>query len=336
MTKTSNKTILIFLIVSAITISLLTSGCSGVGGQKKENKEQLPEDYRTGTQGLYMEFMPNMPPAKLYAEDPESLQVLVRIQNKGAQDILSTSSDMRIQLQGFDPRLIPMTPDQSMLGSTLAGKSTPYPQGAMGFMQWKATAIEFPGNTFSPVFQATVCYKYQTIATPLVCIDPNPYTAIAQDKVCTVHDIPLAGGQGGPVAVTKIEESINQKTKKVLFRIYVANVGGGTVLSPTSARAMDNCRQKTLGVSDIDRVKIRPSLGKGPEVVCSPDEIFLINGQGVATCEMSFADVASAGQSQTAYLTQLKIILDYGYTSSISKPVQIITMGTARDGRQNP
>ena len=88
--------------------------------------------------------------------------------------------------------------------------------------------VPFGADKYSPEILVTACYRYKTIADPKVCIDPNPFRAVQERKVCEVRDQSLGGGQGAPVAVTKIEEQVG--SDKIHFRIFIQNVGDGEVI----------------------------------------------------------------------------------------------------------
>ena len=55
------------------------------------------------------------------------------------------------------------------------------------------------------------------MADVVVCIDPDPYSVVQEQKVCNIGDVSVSGGQGAPIAVTRIEEEVG--SDKIYFRI---------------------------------------------------------------------------------------------------------------------
>ena len=58
-----------------------------------------------------------------------------------------------------------------------------------------------------------------------MCIDPDVVGLKVRQKICAVKDISLSGGQGAPIAITKIEpvmvpEVDNQNIKYAVFNLH--------------------------------------------------------------------------------------------------------------------
>src|SRR3989344_5709015 len=166
-------------------------------------------------------------------------------------------------ISGFDPTLgiIPLD-DIGCFGDGVEGKSKYNAEGGY-------TVIEFPPKPkiptiatgcpniagysqivlpdgvdyYKPNLVATACYEYYTEASPMVCIDPDPY-AERTDKACRVGGIGtalgkgaksyvaavegIAGGQGAPLTITNVEEEA--MPGRAQFKIYVQNTGGVEVM----------------------------------------------------------------------------------------------------------
>ena len=155
----------------------------------------------------------------------------------------------------------------------------------------------------------TACYPYVTNANAPVCIDPDPTSN--DDDACTAKDISLSGGQGGPVAITHIDEGSSRDT--IRFTITVENVGSGTIISKSKIGTCTNLR-----LNDIDVVSISADPISGRGVTCKPNPIRLNNGQGVAYCS---APLGNLGPN--AFTGFLIVNLDYGYKESISKSISV-------------
>jgi len=304
------------MIQKIITIVLLVliAGCTtGI------TQNNIPNDFHTGTQGIVLNIVQNAPPSKIYKGD--HLTVSVELFNKGAYPA-SGNFQGKLEISGFDTSAINGAWDNgNEMPADLRGKSMYDPAGGYDIMSYDADSVSVPFNADSYPADLIVhsCYRYETQASPLVCIDPQPYEAVSEAKVCQVGDISLSGGQGAPIAVTKIEEEVGADT--IYFRIYIKNVGDGTVINPLS---YNNC-PFDLKYEDLNKVtvNIRTSFDTGPR--CTPagtssDPVNLIDGQGVIFCSFRKPN------SVSAYQTPLSIDVDYAYSSSVTKHFEIINV----------
>lgn len=296
-------------LIPIITILLITiiSGCSSSSTQKSDFSN---DKYFTGNQGIVLSFLPDAPPIKLFKGD--DLVVMVQYYNKGATDVNGGT----IYLTGYDTKYITLSPSQININAV--GKSINNPDGNIPYIETsKSNSIRMPEDTdsFRQKIQATACYKYKTTASAEICIAPNSYITL-QNPVCEVKPtIGLAGGQGGPVAVTKVEQEI--MGNRVQFKIFFQNVGGGTVMDQY---AISNCHT-SLEITDADKVDIVRVSFSDKTLTCQPDNpIMLQNGQGFVYCYYS-GDIG-----KSAYITQLKVELEYGYRSSIEKEITIYSL----------
>ncbi len=293
------------LLSSILTlIIIIISGCSSSSTSKSELGN---EKYFTGNQGIVLNFLQDAPPTKLFEGD--DLVVMIQYFNKGATDVNGGT----IYLTGYDTKYITLSPSQININAV--GKSINNPDGNIPYIQTsKSNSIRMPEDTdsFRQKIQATACYQYKTIASAEICIAPNAFTTM-QNPVCTVKPvISLAGGQGGPVAVTKVEQEI--MGNRVQFKIFFQNTGGGTVIDQY---AISNCHT-SLDIQDVDKVDIIRASFSDKTLTCQPDNpIMLQNGQGFVYCYYN-GDIGDS-----AYITQLKVELEYGYRNSIEKEITI-------------
>lgn len=293
-----------FVIVLSI---LLLAGCTN-----KTNK--YATDYYTGTQGVEISFMPGVPPNLMYEGD--ALEVVLQLDNKGTYPEEGAPQG-KVFLTGFDLNAINgLWEDQNLFPKDLPGKSPVNPLGSRGLKVYKDGEIRVPfdNERYETQLQATVCYKYRTTATPSMCIDPEPNNII-QNKACTVSTKSLAGGQGAPVALTRLEPRITQD--EVFFTAYVENVGGGKVVT---LNGFSNC-PFDLDYRDVDQVLVSMRTQFGGVGDCNPkgtsaDPVRLVGGGGVITC--SFKNPGGA-----AFTTPVEVLIDYAYTKSIKKPLEI-------------
>ena len=191
-------------IIAVLLVILLIAGCTGLKRGKEPSRGTY--DFRVGSDGLELNVLPGTPPPQLYEGD--NLNLIVEYTNKGAYDI----SNGKMYISGYDPKYIQFFPDQ-LSSFNAEGKSAFNPEGELSQVAvFEDTSVSLPPNTeiFPQTFKVTACYAYKTLANALVCIDPDPFSIQAEDKVCVVRSISL-GTQGAPVAVTKIEEVVSKR-----------------------------------------------------------------------------------------------------------------------------
>lgn len=309
------KIILIILIL----LLFFSFGCT----QKTE--ENI--DYRTGTQGIVMNFMTDMPPAKMYDNMP--IDLVVEIKNKGAYPqptsitgwaIIITPGTKGIgamYLSGFDDTLIMGMPKQMSIPN-LEGKNPYNLEGGYDVVSFRGNIINFDSrniDSYNANFLVTSCYNYETIASETVCVDPEPYSTKEKTKVCTIPpSYSLSGGQGAPVAVTKIEETV--LSDKIQFKIYMKNLGDGKIIDKN--RLNIDCPY-SLDYTNLNKVYVSGRVS-GYSLSCKPNNpINLINEEGSVVCT-----VPKPAMSKSAYTTPLQVKLEYGYSSSIQKSVEIL------------
>lgn len=298
-----------------IVLLLVFTGCG-----KGPSTQNIKEDYHTGTQGIEISFIANAPPSRVYEGD--NLDLSVELKNKGAYPA-GKNLQGKLEVSGFDPASIRGSWDGgNTMPTGLEGKSQYNPEGGYAVMTYKDRSgvhVPFDADYYEPNILVHSCYKYETVADVMVCIDPNPYDVVQEKKVCNIHDVSISSGQGAPIAITKVEEEVG--SDKVYFRIYVSNSGGGSVMLPS---AYSDC-PFNVDLEDLDKVSAKIKLPYDASPDCNPkgtasDPIRLTNGQGYIFCKFSKPAATSA------YTTSLNINLDYVYSSSISKQVKIVNI----------
>ncbi len=308
-----------FLLLIAVVL-LIISAC-----QPRQGKEQAPQEvYRYGTQGLFMRFVLNLPPARLF--DNEDFNAVIEIENRGTFDVGGPGDN--VYLSGFDPTII--------TGISTFGEQIPLLEGRDQFTPVGGfDTVSFKGIIRDLTFQridryparmlATACYGYQTTATANMCIDPNPYTPTVRQKVCVPQNVGLSGGQGAPVAVNLVE--VDPAPGRARFKITVQNVGAGEVFRH-GVPYLQKCSPYTEGLEfdEIDYVELGDIIVSGISIknTCKPldrGHIRLTNGIGIIYCELQNI------RGQAAFMSPMTINLRYGYRDIIFSDVQILPSG---------
>ena len=306
------------LLVVLITLFLVSCQPRPGAGETPLDTAAALQQVRTGTQGVELQLVQDSPPAIIY--DQSDLIALVEVKNKGNYNL--KAQDCFVQVTGFDRNIIsgsfagPRSCAESL--GVLEGKNLYNTEGSSNLLEFQSS-VNLPLGVpdYNPTLNFLSCYHYHTIASPSVCVDPLFYQVSAEQKTCRPKDVPMGGGQGGPVGVTYV--GVDMVGNRAIFEINIKNLGLGIgkVLSPFAN--LNNCGQGSLGYQDLDRVQYNVEMTGGGKVNCKPQDGFvrLSNGQGKIICTF---DIPGA----SAFETPLLIDLDYSYAQSFQKSVRII------------
>lgn len=313
----------------------------------------------TGTQGLVAEFSKSAPPPKVF--EKSAFPIAVKIRNAGAYSLQANDGIISI---GREKDYIPLIRFDSSSGVTqtteskaafsINGKSQLNQAGDEVLITATATTgnLEEQSESKTSLLTATLCYPYKTTLSSTMCIDPDVIGLRPGKKVCTVKDIPLSGGQGAPIAITKIEpvmvpevDDPNKENKEKFigyirpqFLIYVENKANG--ISVDQSKYRNVCDRQDLPDSGLQKdniwnvATIRAfASGKGGDVQlqCCPNR----NGE----CPEKESDQYSkegllrfrdkkdfirctftqpVPRNLDAYTSPLRIEVDYGYIQTVT------------------
>jgi hypothetical protein len=189
--------------------------------------------------------------------------------------------------------------------------------------------LSFPGyikHTWPPgmdqtdvTFLVTSCYAYSTFATPLVCIDPNPFSE--DEKICRPGEVRMSGSQGAPIAVTRVYEEASRNS--AIFTIEIQNIGNGKVYDPGHLKFCSPYYPGYVGPQSLDKVivgDVRLS-GSAQPLVCTPDDRVgrLRDGRGIIPCRYDY----EYNSAKSAYRAPLVIELWYGYSETQRRNVYV-------------
>ncbi|MBN2052210.1 hypothetical protein JW756_01785 [Candidatus Woesearchaeota archaeon] len=319
------------LALSSLIFSLifLLSACGGYNPQPKE------VNYFQGIKGLEMNFWDNSPPEEIYEESTFTTSLL--IENRGAFDVLEDRHG--VLSIGFDPfyidssgiqgsdRIVVSSNSLIVKGIQLPGKSQYYPTGMQTFLSIPGFKIrKIIGQREKPTTQlsASLCYPYTTTFSGLVCVDLSTAGENLRKQICYQQDLSLSD-QGAPVAVSSIEvenQPVGQSVVRPVYVIHIKNKGSGTVLSPTynPAELERVCSFQDLNRQDFNTIQIEAYLSDSKQLICNPNPVRLVEGEGFARCQVGEEDLVLGHQN---YEAPLSIKLDYVYITSLSKELGI-------------
>ncbi len=302
-----------------LIVLVLLAGCAGgiPGRTQTKGQQAFAPEFRVGSQGLMMGFAQNLPPLRLFSG--EELPVVLQLENRGTTTIGGPGD--RIYFTGFDPTIIAGISPAGEQIPLLEGRTQFVTQGGFDTVSVKATT-RILKDRYPFRLLATACYEYETVASANVCIDPNPYSPVVQQKVCAPVNVPLGGGQGAPVSVTLVETDASPG--KTRFQIHIQNVGGGEVFR-SGGGSLNHCAPTSpgLGYDEIDYAELADVSVSGQSIrgSCRPldaGHVRFTNGQAMVYCEYN------APSGQAAYVTPLTITVRYGYRQSLFQNIEIL------------
>ncbi len=308
-------------LIALLIISVFILASCASSSNNREGERISAKDYRKGTKGLEMEFVRNAPPDRIYSGD--DLDIIIDVKNVGAYPT-TDSFDGKLEIYGYDDKAFSgeRWDGGPLLTPELQGRSQFAPQGGRQSKQFHVNRVStlFNSEFYEPRIIVAACYKYRTIAEPLVCIDPEPFSVFDEEKVCTIDrngETYTLTSQGAPVAVTRVTEEIS--SNNIHFSIEIKNVGNGKVVDEN----IRNDCPLNLDFNDIDKVLVSAKLPWDSSPNCQPrgdhrDPVRLDeSGRGHIFCTFRKPD------SKSAFETVLQVQLDYRYLDSIEKKIEI-------------
>lgn len=305
-----------------IILLVFLTGCSTISQSDQEGDI----NYKSGTRAVEIKILDNAPPTVVY--DGDIFDIGIEMWNRGTEVV----PEGYLVITGFDNSIIAPSsfgtgrqrPDLQEIPDS--NERIPFSFGEEqrrtqyntegGFRQFfftgsahlpeDSTRITIPLRVYS-------CYKYSTSAVLSVCLDPEPWRTDV-DKACSPGSTIGTGGQGSPVTISGVDIEPMKSGTEAKFRISITNSGDGTVIDEDYVLA--SC-PTSYYPSDINKIKIQSVELGGVRLTCNPLNLNLgTSGSGYIYCQ---GDLKQAN----AYVTTLKVILNYGYRNVASKDFEI-------------
>ncbi|MEM3154934.1 MAG: hypothetical protein QW165_05240 [Candidatus Woesearchaeota archaeon] len=290
-----------------VTMLVLLAACQF--GVPVKPRQQPEVHIFTGTTGLEASFNEASISNLLMCQQSD---LYVDIKNTGATDIVDGMALFIFEDQYFQPL------SGRSRKFSLEGKSQYNPKGGFDQVHFRMrnTGIlpQFESYKTDVIFRA--CYKYATFASAQVCIDPD-IANLNPRKICRSQPVVLPGGQGAPVAVTRVEPLMVPEGNQVrpVFAIYVQHMGRGAVVHPEGVEAACAGGPQQLNYA-VARAYIQ-----NRELMCEPAEVRIESGrESRIICQL---DDLLFGEATGTFTTILSVQLDYGYVNNAILPMTI-------------
>ncbi len=279
-------------------------------------KQPAPPEIFTGTSALELSFAPISMSDVMMCRQAD---VFVNFRNTGAFDIKDGVYSFIVE----DQVLRPVGERQKKF--SLEGKSQFVPPGGFEQVAFKFQSVGLPEQLesyFSPVI-LQACYKYKTFASAPVCIDPDLQN-LNPRKPCRSEIVGLAGGQGAPVAVTRVEpimETVPNSDKvRPVFVVHLNNFGTGQAIIEKNVELACSAGREKVKDLLVSLVDVKARL-QGKELMCVQNPVRLVPGEeAFVHCE---SDALAFGLATGTFSTVLEVELSYGYVNSAVWPLTI-------------
>ena len=288
---------------------------------KNTNTAKLEKELYKGTEGASLTFLDENFPSEVY--EGEDISLVIKVTNKGPYLVENPKLLVNVE-KGYMEFSGGNNVFTTKEGLALDGKTiyNNFDDFSVIEVSMKTKEIDAYSEYHDALITTNFCYDYRGIAIAEACIDTDPHGVTANKKACTAQDtISLSEGQGGPVVITRVEPRMLVQNNQIIpqFKIFITNQGTGDIIkygSTEQACSSDYLQEGTYNSVTLKEIRLGNS-NTGFE--CLPREIQLMQNEDSITCTYT----GSISKSTPAYMTPLKIEIEYGYIDSISKEIKI-------------
>jgi len=304
MGKIINKIIFATLI---LVLVFMLSSC--IGGQTQRRS------LYKGTTGLVVEFSDSTPDTTY---EDSSFPLVMRITNDGTHTI--TKENPAIISVITDKLYFSLESENYEKEVYLEGRSELFPDGEILIpeLPFVKSNILYGAiqNPKSDIY-FSMCYPYETTFSENICMDFDIHEMDQREKVCKSKELVFTGGQGAPIAITKITPVMkvyNNLELRPIFMIEIQNRAKGL---PWYNNEKKCSVSETPDKSSWNKIKISGTLSS-LDLNCGSEPVRLIDNKGIFKCE-----VDGVFPKGTNYLSSINFKLEYNYIESVSKTIEI-------------
>lgn len=259
-------------------------------------------------------------------DSPNNFLIGVGIRNKGAEDAEQVTLLVSITPNNNNFKIEDGKKGVKKNIPLIKGRSLENFDGEFIPIYFDAESIGIRENEEEKIFnvEAKVYYKYKTVASADICVDPNmPDFFDIRKNTCKSNKISsLSQGQGAPIIISKVEEAIEPKTgyNNLILRIFLEDKGdkdhGERIAN------FDTCDNSDL--IEIEDISFSDYSLLNDKIHCEG----LIDGNKVRFYRKNIKETAiicwaELERDTNIYNTPLIIKLKYGYQTSTIKSINV-------------
>ena len=248
----------LFVLFVLLTLLFSLSGCKRSGDESLANY-----NFKQGYGEVKISLLPNTPPEKIYPGS--DFKIIAQIENLGAYD----TTELKVGVNGLDKNYFILENSVQNI-PLLEGRSLLAPSGGKNYLELSGKAQKLKSNVLEYRGKYFIVLKYKSTLdfADTVCLNPNFYEVY--DAGCKVESKKTYSGQGGPLAITELEEIIIPgDTPSVEFRFTLENRGQGktgkiTLTTPGKMSGKElTCNFKTTEEEQKTMLVCKGALEKG-------------------------------------------------------------------------
>ena len=332
-----NKNFQVIFILAVLVLGL--SACAG------EEEPEVPVQNLEGNDGLVISFVEGGPPEEIYDyEGDDSYEIALDIENKGMHSIDCSKNCGVLRIFAANPLVKYDNKEEDYSDSSafsidnklaVAGKTLYTPGEKISYVSDIDLGIGPVHGTSTASIFALACYSYKTKFSESVCADMSDPTVPDEDKACLPKKL-IFKGQGAPVVITQVDQQ--RISGGIIFKVFLKNLGGGTVMDPSSYETVCSSSDGGAGANEeenIGRIIIEEAMFAGFD--------FIEGGDGEGECNRGndielkrssngneeaffYCIYKPNNPSEEAFTGSLNLVLSYAYQSTSSKDIRIVSI----------
>ena len=309
------------VFVMFLILILFVSACSNNGTKGKQSEEEKEEErIASSTKGIVFSYLNPV----VEGVKGSMIESAFKLENYGP-------NPTTVIIQGsVNPSKLSFNGGGSYIRKTITlNKKTPENENAPAKIVPFGLKVVSNTNVEEADFDVKMCYDYVGEESVEVCIDQDPGNLGLFTKDCTTQPtISISGGQGGPIAISKIEHTNlidSSNNIKPQFKLYISNMGPGEPV--TYGKSATACSGTPLNENDLNAVMLKEisfSNFNKNNFRCTPNPLILgENDKDFIECTLN-AGLLKKSKGKTI-TTPLYIKIGYGYVrEDMSRTVKII------------
>lgn len=281
------------------SILFLITACTQAGQYKNV-------DIYTGTQGLDIDYELNAPSNEIYENETFNIDL------EGFNRATFNINNLQIYIYGLhDEYFKQIEPLTLKSNSPIKAKDQYNLNGDYVFISGKYKNLGIPPN-YKEYIQPLVietCYEGKTTAPLPICINPfkDSENRLIEDP-CKIQPEQSFSGQGAPVAVSNLKQTLLSNPKQMKFEIQIKNVDHGKISDCKSSKKWVKLSKVSFGNYKYPQ-----------DIKCEPTELELPS-QDKFIC---YANIKKSDLNNI-YPTQLLVDFTYNYKHTYEKELKVL------------
>ncbi len=250
------------IIGVVLVVILFVSGCGG------ETQNTLQKNYKLGYGSLGLVVDEPRSPSVVYQHRPFSLALTLF--NRAGYEV----KNVQVSMGSFDQTFISIPNPQQQFSSLEARSAFTDDNGGRADLSFNGEILDLHGSEERrETYRLYVSYESKIEFAPTICVNTAAYSVF--DAGCQMPTKPVSfSGQGGPLAITSMEEIVvGAENPELELRLHIEDKGQGKIKSMRLGQArLGNvplvCTFRDMIENDDKSVSFKKDKRAG-EVICT-------------------------------------------------------------------